>query len=112
VSKVSAWRKAGVVARVASQQASRSRTVKAAVGAARATVRSFSRVLHLLFLEVTGTVFLTLALFGVTAVVREYMKYTAGHAPFSRVVVAAAFTLTFVWFGMSSFVRARRKSRS
>jgi hypothetical protein len=111
VSKVSTWQKLGVVARVARQQAGRSRTLNAILGAFRATVRSFSRALHQLWLEVTGTLFLAIAAFGAIAVVREYTKYEAGRTTVGRVVVAFGFTLTFAWFGLTSFWRVRRKNQ-
>ena len=57
MNKVSAWRKVGLAARVAQDQAGRSRTVRALMGAVGATARSFGRALHQLWLEVTGVVF-------------------------------------------------------
>jgi hypothetical protein len=111
VGKVSTLRKLGGVARVAGQRAGRNRTLGAAVGAARTTFRSFARAGHQLWLEVTGTVFLVMAVFGGVTGVREYTKYTAGQATLGRVVIVACFTLTFAWFGLSSFTRARRKSQ-
>ncbi|HKH97542.1 MAG TPA: hypothetical protein VJ999_00420 [Candidatus Sulfotelmatobacter sp.] len=110
MSKVSTVQKLGVVARVARDQAGRSRTLSAVAGAVRTTVRSFARASHQLWLEVTGTVFLTMAAFGGLALVREYMKYEAGHTTAGRVAVAGCFTLTFAWFGLSSFWKVRRKS--
>jgi hypothetical protein len=62
-----------------------------------------------LWLEVTGTLFLLMAVFGGGAMVREYMKYTAGRAPSSHVAAALCFTTVFAWFGISSFWRVRRK---
>jgi len=112
VSKVSFWTKLGIATRVVKGQVAQSRAYRAATGAVRASVRSFGRVLHQLWLEVTGAIFLTMTAFGITALVREYLKYASGHATLSRVIVAAGFTLTFAWFTMSAFWRARRKSRS
>jgi len=113
VSKVSTLRKLGVVARVAGRQTGqaigRSRTLRAASSAVRATTRSFTRAANQLWLEVTGTVFLAMAAFGGAALVREYVKYTAGQTTASRVAIAAGFTLAFAWFGLSSFWKARRK---
>jgi len=100
-----------VVARVAVQQAKRSRTVRAATGAASATARALGRVLHQLWLEVTGLVFLVMALSGGLASAHEYAKYQAGRAGLGRVAVAICFTLTFGWFGVSSFWRVRQKGR-
>ena len=111
VNKVSALRKLGVVARIAGEQAGRNRTLSALMGAVRTTARSFGRALHQLWLEVTGTVFLAMAAFGGVAGVREYMKFAAGHATAGRVAIAICFTLTFAWFGLSSFWRVRRKSQ-
>ena len=99
------------MARVASDQASRSRRVNAAMSAARAMYRSLTRVLHLLWLEVVGTFFLAMAAFGGIALFREYSKYVAGRATGSRVVIAICFTLTFAWFGVSSFWRVHRRSQ-
>ena len=110
VSKVSTFRKLGVVARVAGQRAGRNRTFNAVMTGVRTTARSFGRAAHQLWLEVTGTVFLAMAAFGGVAGVREYMKYAAGRATAGRVAIAVGFTLTFAWFGLSSFWRTRRKS--
>ena len=93
-----------------SRQAGRSRTVNSIMTAVRATARSFGRVLHQLWLEVTGAVFLAMAAMGGIAGVREYVKYEAGRATAGRVAVAVCFTLTFAWFGVSSFWRVRKKS--
>jgi hypothetical protein len=111
VSKVSALRKLGVVARVAGQQAGRNRMLSAVMSAVRTTARSFGHAMHQLWLEVTGSVFLAMAAFGGIAGVREYAKYTAGRATAGRVAIAICFTLTFAWFGLSSFWRVRRKSQ-
>jgi hypothetical protein len=93
------------------QQAGRNRLLSALTGACMTTVRSFGRAMHHLWLEVTGTVFLSMAVFGAAAGIREYMKYTAGQATPGRVVIAACFTAAFAWFGLSSFWRVHRKSQ-
>jgi hypothetical protein len=111
VRKVSTVQKLGVVARVAGQQARRSRVVRAATSAVSTTARSFGRVLHQLWLEVTGLVFLLMAASGGIASAHEYAKYQAGKAGFGRVAVAICFTVTFAWFGVSSFWRVKQKGR-
>ena len=111
VSQISSLRKVGIALRVARGMAGRSRRVNAIMSAARATARSFAHILHLLWLEVTGTVFLAMAGVGGIALAREYAKYAAGHATAGRVAIALCFTLTFAWFGLSSFWRVRRKSQ-
>jgi hypothetical protein len=107
--KVSTFRKLGVIARVATQQAGRSRTVGALIKAGRATARSFGHVLHELWLEVTGVVFIFMAGIGGIALAREIAKYQAGQATAGRIAVAICFTLTFAWFGVTSFWRVKKK---
>jgi hypothetical protein len=111
VSKVSTAQKLGVVARVAGQQARRSRVVRATTSAVGTTARACGRVLHKLWLEVTGLVFLVLAAGGGAEAAREFKKYQAGTEGFGRLAVAICFTVTFAWFGVSSFWRVRQKGR-
>jgi hypothetical protein len=106
---VSTVRKLSIVARVAAQYAGRTRTGSAILNAARTTAVHFARVLHQLWLEVTGFVFLALASIGAIAFFREYARYRAGQTTPGRVLVAIVFTLTFVWFGVSSFWRVWKK---
>jgi hypothetical protein len=109
----SAIQKMGIVARVAgrlaARQAGQSRWLAAGWKGLRVTATSFGRVLGILWLEVTGFVFLSLAGIGGLAFAREYSKFEAGKTGSGRVVLAVCFTLTFAWFGVSSFWRARRK---
>lgn len=76
---------------------------------AGAFVRAASKVLHLLFLEVTGFVFLCFAVIGGFALMREYPKMVAGQVSQGRFGITLTFTLMFAWFGVTSFWRARRK---
>jgi len=88
----------------------RSRTGRAFVTAIGATTYSVGRVLHQLWLEVTGFTFLAIAGIGAVAGVREYGKYEAGHASGpGRLLLAVCFTISFAWFGISSFWRVSRK---
>jgi hypothetical protein len=112
VSKVTTVQKLGVVARVATQQARRSRAVRAITGAASTTARAFGKVLHQLWLEVTGLVFLVMAASGGAEVAHEWAKYQAGKEGFGRVAVAICFTVTFAWFGLSSFWKVKQKSKN
>ena len=77
----------------------------------QATGKSFLRVFHLLFLEVTGFLFLCIGIIGGFAAWREYLKVQAHTAPQYKFVVAVAFTVMFLWFGVSSFWRARKKKK-
>jgi len=107
-------KKIALFARVASEQlarrASRGRTGTAILKGLRATASSVGSVLHQLWLEVTGFVFLAIAALGAVEGFREYGKYHAGQeAGPGRLILAVCFTLSFAWFGLSSFVRVRRK---
>jgi hypothetical protein len=102
-------KKAGILARIASQQVSRSRGFGAIWQAGRATAGQFGKVLGQLWLEVTGFVFLCLAAIGALAFVREYVRFQGGKATSGRVALAVCFTVMFGWFGVSSFMRIRKK---
>ena len=96
---------------MAKEQVTRSRVGRAAASAISTTGRAFGRVLHQLWLEVAGVVFLIMALSFAGATVKEYGKYHAGQVGVGRVAVAICFTVTFAWFGVSSFWRVRQKRR-
>jgi hypothetical protein len=83
--------------------------VGALMQAGRTTALSVGRVLHLLWLEVTGFVFLCIALTAGMALRHEYILYRAGGIGPGKVLLAAGVTLMFFWFGVSSFWRAGRK---
>ena len=108
-----AARKIKLVLRAAVNLVERSRTGRAMLAGMRTTARSFGRVLHQLWLEVTGFTFLALAGIGAMAGMREYGKYQSGHAAGpGRLVLAVCFTVSFTWFGLSSFWRVKRKAKS
>jgi hypothetical protein len=99
-------------ANVASNLAERSRTGRAVQAGTRAIARSFGRVLHQLWLEVTGFTFLAIAGIGALAGMREYGKYQSGHAAGpGRLVLAVCFTVSFIWFGVSSFWRVKKRAK-
>lgn len=107
MANVSTARKIGIAARIAGQQVRRSRTYSAVLSAGRATFSHFSGVLRQLWLEITGFVFLIFAMVGAVALVHQYNAYHAGRSSSGRVAIAAAFTLAFGWFGVTSFLRVR-----
>ncbi len=112
MANLSTARKLSILARVATERAGKSRTFTAIWRAGRATAVHFLSVLHQLWLEITGSVFLFLAVVGGAALAREYGRYRTTHAGPGRVLLAICFTLTFAWFGVSSFWRVRRKTKS
>ena len=95
--------------RVAGRKTGENRWVRAFYKAGSVTLRSVTRVLHVLWLEVTGLLFVTLALVGTGAAVREYHRHRAGHGPAGKMLLAAGFALLFAYFGVSSFWRSRRR---
>jgi hypothetical protein len=105
-----AGRKIALLFRSVANFLQRSRTGRAFLAGLRATTQSFGRILHQLWLEVTGFTFLAIAALGAFSGVREYAKYQLNHAvgP-GRVLLAICFTLSFTWFGLSSFWRVKRK---
>jgi hypothetical protein len=116
MSSISNGQKLGIAVRVAgriiTQRARRTRTLGAVTKAARATLSHFGRVLGVLWLEVTGFVFLFLAGIGVAAFFREYAKYEAGRVASGRVVLAVCFAGLFGWFGVNSFWRVRKRGQN
>jgi hypothetical protein len=83
--------------------------VRACYKAGGVTFRRVGRVLHILWLEVTGLFFLVLALVGGGAAVREYHRHAAANGSVAKMLLAAAFAVVFAYFGVSSFWQSRRK---
>lgn len=98
--------------RVAGRQAGQNRWARAFYKGGSSFFGSIGHALHALWLEVTGFLFVVLAVIGAGATVREYYRYTAGTTPKGKVALAAGFTLLFLYFGVESFVRSRRKSKT
>ena len=65
--------------------------------------------LHVLFLEVSGLIFICFSVTVVSAFFREYRKYALHQVGLERVVLAGAIGSMFLYFGLNSFWRARRK---
>jgi hypothetical protein len=104
-------RKGRAALRVAGRKTGENRWVRAFYRAGSVTGKSVGRVAHVLWLEVTGFLFLVLAAIGGGATVREYRRYAAGTTTLGRVAIAAVFTMLFLYFGVNSFWRSGRKSK-
>jgi len=111
MANVSTARKLGIAARIAGQQVKGSRTFGAVMSGARATLKHFTDIAHQLWLEITGFAFLVFAAAGGFATYREYKSFHTGKGTSSHLALAAGFTLVFGWFGLSSFWRAKARSR-
>ncbi len=94
--------------RVAGRKGGENRWVRALYKASTVTLRSIGRILKVLWLEVTGLLFLVLAIVGGGAAVRQYRQYQAGTSGAGKMLLAAAFALIFAYFGGSSFWNSRR----
>lgn len=95
--------------RVAGRKTGENRWVRAFYRGSSVTLGSVRRVLHVLWLEVAGVFFLVLAAVGGAAAVREYHRYLNRTTGVGKVLLAAAFALAFLYFGVSSFVRSRKR---
>jgi hypothetical protein len=62
--------------------------------------------------EIVGFIFLVLAGWVVPSVVRSARNLATGEDAFFRLVLSSAWVAIMAYFGISSFLRARRISRS
>ncbi len=115
MTQISTAKKARLVARVAAREAQRhaqrSRWLRGLYAGGRAFLASVLRAAHVLWLQVTGLLFAAFAITGIVASWREYRAWEAGKTGPGRAALALSFGLIFAWFAVSSFWRARRKSR-
>jgi hypothetical protein len=72
-------------------------------------MRSVTRVMHVLWLEVTGLFFLVLAFVGGAAAVRELHRRALGTGSTGKMLLATGFALLFSYFSVTSFWRSRRR---
>jgi hypothetical protein len=71
--------------------------------------QSAKGTLRVLFLELSGVMFLCFMVIIVSAFIREYRKFATHQVGLERVLLAGAVSVMFFYFGLSSFWRARRK---
>ncbi len=102
----------GAKAQAQSRYSRHRRLGSAVLAGARTTLASLSRVLHLLWLQVTGLFFLVFAAGFGAAAVRLYRAWTLQHVNGPKLALVAVFSALFAWFGVTSFWRAARDRRS
>jgi len=95
--------------RVAGRKGGENRWARAFYRAGSVTARNVGHLLHILWLEVVGLLFLSLAVVGGAAAVRQYHRYSAGSSGAGKVVLATAFALVFAYFGVSSFWKSQKR---
>jgi hypothetical protein len=72
---------------------------------------SVVKPLHILWNEVIGFVFIVLAVAMTPSAWRSYRALEADSSNFFRLAVTVAFSITMAWFGVTSFLKARRIRR-
>jgi hypothetical protein len=80
-------------------------------GRFRTAFRETFRILHTLTQEVLGALFIALAILFGAETVRQYQMFASGRAGTGWVIVAFAFTVLMLGFGIQSFWKARRIRR-
>ena len=68
--------------------------------------------IHTLWNEVIGFLFFALAVMAVPSAYRNIRHFDGEPKSFFRVMLSGTFAVLMLWFGVSSFLRARRISRS
>jgi F0F1-type ATP synthase assembly protein I len=70
------------------------------------------RPIHILWNEVIGFVFLVIAAFIAVSTYRRAQNFTGDAGGLMILVASCMFALLLAWFGISSFLKARKISRS
>ena len=70
------------------------------------------RPLHVLWNEIIGFLFLVLAVMPIPSIVRNVREFEGDAGSFFRLILSFSFAGVMAYFGISSFLRARRISRS
>ena len=70
------------------------------------------RPLRVLWNEIIGFVFLALAVWAVPSTLRAIREFQGDAESFFRILLAGLYAVLMIWFGVGSFLRARRISRS
>jgi hypothetical protein len=99
----------GSAVRVLSNPGKQKRLLNGLMAGSRSFLGHLSHVAHVLWLQVTGFIFLCFAVFFGGAFVREYRLYSAGSIGPGKSILALCFTLIFVYFGLNSFWRTRAR---
>src|SRR5690349_280727 len=97
--------RAAATAHVAGRLAKRNRWYRATTTAVGTVFRSVRSVLRVLWLEITGLIFVFFAVTGVSDAWREYHKhgFVSG-----KLVAGVCFSVLFAWYAVTSFWRTRR----
>jgi hypothetical protein len=78
----------------------------------RHVVPSVIRPIRILWNEVIGFLFLVIAVVPAVSLIRDLRRFDGSPDMLFRVVLTGVFALLMAYFGVTSFLRARRLSRS
>jgi len=103
---------ARAVGRVLWRMGSNHRAVRGGVVAAKTMGKATARATRILLLEIIGFIFAVFAFMGFGASWQQWMRIRSGNSsvPMSHLVVGIAFSIVFVYFSVSSFLRAHKAS--
>jgi 4-amino-4-deoxy-L-arabinose transferase-like glycosyltransferase len=102
-------RKGRALLRVAGTKTGENRFVRAMYRASSVTLQNTGRILHVLWLEVTGLFFLVLAFVCGASGLREHHRQLAGTGSAGKMLLAWALAVMFGYFGVSSMFHSRKK---
>jgi hypothetical protein len=111
VSETPGTQKFRAASRVIGRRAGESRWSRASYQAGRTFLGTASRVVRVLWHEVTGFFFLVFGLIVGFGAYREYLAYRAGKVGSGRAALAACLAMLFIYFALSGFRRAKSKSK-
>ena len=101
----------GSAVRVLSNADTQQRVFRGVIAGGKSFLGAVLTVARHLWLQVTGFIFLCFAIIGTGAFVREYRNYAAGKIPAGKPVLAFCFAAMFLYFGLNSFWRTRKKKK-
>jgi len=84
------------------------RVLRATLSGFQAFGKSVSKVIGQLWHEVTGFLFVCIAVIAGGAAYREYVAYQTGKIGPMKFVLGSVVTVMFLYFGVSNFRRARK----
>jgi hypothetical protein len=99
----------GSAVRVLSDPGKQKRLLNGLWAGSKSFLGHLSHVAPILWLQITGFVFLCFAIFFGGAFVREYRLYSAGNIGPGKSILAFFFALIFIYFGLNSFWRTRSR---
>lgn len=70
------------------------------------------RPLRVLWNQIIGFVFICLAIWAIPSTIRAVREFQGDSESVFRIILAGLFAIIMIWFGVGSFLRARKIDRS